>query len=284
MHPNEDAIHAYVDGSLGAAERAEIDRHVLSCASCRQLLEDLREIFRATKALELREPPARVWLRVERAIKLERDHAGESTAQGARGSASGARGFHPSTGSGRRQPSGSDRAGDGRLPASPAIWGMKGSRSVGRWATWLAAAAAVVLATVVGLRFMPSGREQVRTDAPAAGTAAESVETELRQAEAHYEKAIKGLEQIASAEQNALDPRTAATLQKNLAVIDQAITESRAAVRSEPASEPAQQSLLENFKSKIALLQDTVALINEMRKGNEAGAARIASGLKQKGT
>jgi len=27
-----------------------------------------------------------------------------------------------------------------------------------------------------------------------------------------------------------------------------------------------------------------VALINEMRKGNEAGAARIASGLKQKGT
>ncbi len=133
---------------------------------------------------------------------------------------------------------------------------------------------------------MPSGREQLRTDAPAtvaAGEAAEAVAAELRQAEAHYEKAIKGLEQIASAEQNALDPRTAATLQKNLAVIDQAITESRAAVRSEPANGPAQQSLLENFKSKIALLQDTVALINEMRKGNEAGAARIVSGLKQKG-
>src|SRR5207237_6875473 len=109
----------------------------------------------------------------------------------------------------------------------------------------------------------------------ATGEAAASIEAELRQAEAHYEKAIKGLEQIASAEQNALDPRTAATLQKNLAVIDQAITESRAAVRSEPASEPAQQSLLENFKSKIGLLQDTVALINEMRKGNEAGAAQI---------
>jgi hypothetical protein len=41
--------------------------------------------------------------------------------------------------------------------------------------------------------------------------------------------------------------------------------------------------LIENFKTKIALLQDTVALINEMRKGNEAGAARIVSGLKQKG-
>jgi len=78
-------------------------------------------------------------------------------------------------------------------------------------------------------------------------------------------------------------PQTAATLQKNLAVIDQAIGESRAALRVQPTSEPAQQSLIENFKTKIAFLQDTVALINEMRKGNDTGAARIVSGLKQKG-
>ena len=79
-----------------------------------------------------------------------------------------------------------------------------------------------------------------------------------------------------------LDPQTASTLEKNLRVIDQAISESRSALRAQPASEPAQASLLESFKSKIALLQDTVALINEMRKGNDAGAARIVSGLKEK--
>jgi hypothetical protein len=107
------------------------------------------------------------------------------------------------------------------------------------------------------------------------------VEVELQQAEQHYEKAIKGLEQIANAERGTLDPNTAATLQKNLAVIDQAISESRAAVRAEPTSEPAQTSLIESFKAKIGLLQDTVALINETRKGNEAGAARIVSGLKR---
>jgi hypothetical protein len=66
-------------------------------------------------------------------------------------------------------------------------------------------------------------------------------------------------------------------------VIDQAISESRAALHVQPDSEPAQQSLLDSFKTKIALLQDTVALINEMRKGNEAGATRIVSGLKPKG-
>ena len=65
--------------------------------------------------------------------------------------------------------------------------------------------------------------------------------------------------------------------------IDQAISESRAALRAEPASEPARESLIESFKAKMGLLQDTVALINEMRKGNDAGAARIVSGLKQKG-
>jgi hypothetical protein len=113
--------------------------------------------------------------------------------------------------------------------------------------------------------------------------AAENVEAELRAAEQHYTKAITGLEQITKTEQGALDPGTAATLQKNLAVIDQAISESRAALKTQPASEPAQESLVENFKAKIGLLQDTVALINEMRKGNEAGAARIVSGLKPKG-
>jgi hypothetical protein len=109
------------------------------------------------------------------------------------------------------------------------------------------------------------------------------VEADLREAETHYERAFRGLEQIATAEKGTLDPATAAALQKNFAVIDQAINESRAAVRAQPTSEPARDSLMENFKTKIGLLQDTVALINEMRKGNEAGTARIVSGLKQKG-
>jgi anti-sigma factor ChrR (cupin superfamily) len=252
MHPNEELLNAYADGSIDASDHADVERHLASCASCRQMIDDVREILRASGALELREPPVRVWLRVERAIGLEREHATPI-------SASGARGFQP---------------GGGRSSVL----------------LWLAAAAALVFATAVGIRYVPSrGGGAGPSGPPAAGTtvaagdAAQSVETELREAEAHYENAIKGLEQIANAEQNALDPRTAATLQKNLAVIDQAISESRAAVRSQPSSEPAQQSLVENFKAKIGLLQDTVALINEMRKGNEAGAARIVSGLKGKG-
>ena len=82
-----------------------------------------------------------------------------------------------------------------------------------------------------------------------------SIETELRQAEAHDEHAIEGLEVIAYSEQSELNPRTATTLQKNLSVIDHAIRESRAAVRSQPTSEPAQQSLIGGFTTKIGLLR-----------------------------
>jgi anti-sigma factor ChrR (cupin superfamily) len=256
MHPNDTALNDYADGSLGPVERHGVEQHLAGCAACRQTVDDLREILEASQSLELREPPVRVWSRIERAIKLE--------------SGDGARRLQP-----------------GGVPAGPAQGGRYRV-----YVAWLAAAAALVLATVIGMRYTPSPASpdaaRPAAAAPAGAVASSdpalSIEAELRQAESHYENAIKGLEAIANSEQAELDPRTAATLQKNLAVIDQAISESRAAVRAQPASEPAQQSLIEGFKTKIGLLQDTVALINEMRKGNEAGAARIASGLKQKGT
>jgi anti-sigma factor RsiW len=252
MHPNEIAINDYVDESLAPAERADVDLHVASCAECRALVDDLRELRRAAGSLDVREVPVRAWTRIERAITFE--------AESARSTQIPQKGFV--------------------LRAPRALRSTSGLM-------WLAAAAVLLLATAVGLRVLP---RTLRTDTPAnppgvavSSDTAQSVEAELRQAEAHYEKAIKGLEQIANAEQGALDPQTAATLQKNLSVIDQAISESRAALRVEPSSEPAQQSLIDSFKTKMGLLQNTVALINEMRKGNEAGAARIVSGLKPKG-
>ena len=264
MHPNETTLNDYVDDSLDPRERAGVERHLGSCAACRQLVEELREITRTAGTLDPREPPVRGWSRLERAIRLEP------------GFGTGAQGVEPG-----------GRAPLARLKGSRSMW-VKGSRSV--WLIGLATAAALVLATAVGLRLNPLAP---RPGAPAAQKgaivaiggreAAQSVEAELRQAEEHYLKAISGLEQITSADENALDPQTVATVRKNVAVIDQAIGESRAALRSEPTSEPAQQSLIESFKAKVSLLQNTVALINEMQKGNEAGTARIVSGLKQKG-
>jgi anti-sigma factor RsiW len=185
-----------------------------------------------------------------------------------------------------------------RLPAPAGAWpriaraarlpGGDAAARRGRqaWRVWvpLAAAACVLLAVALTyvLRHPATVRQPAQTAAtsgPAAGQPElQSIATELELAEQHYEKAIAGLEQLAS-DRRALDPRVAAVLQKNFQVIDQSIAESRAAVKAQPTSEQAQQSLFEAFRTKIVLLQDTIALINEMRKGNQAGAARIAEGI-----
>jgi hypothetical protein len=161
----------------------------------------------------------------------------------------------------------------------------------GRRIPWRPLAIAATLAVVVGGTSWMLWRQM--SVAPAEpGTAAvspaaadpglvQSVETELKLAEEHYQKAIAGLEQITRAESGTLDPQVAAVLQKNLEVIDRAIGESRAALQTQPASEVAQESLFEALRNKVSLLQDTVVLINEMRKGNEEGTARIVSGLNQ---
>jgi anti-sigma factor RsiW len=157
------------------------------------------------------------------------------------------------------------------------------SRRPARW-PWLAAAAAVILVVLSGVKLADRWRHSAPADIASSREipTAQSVEAELRQAEEHYQKAIAGLEQIANSEKGSLDPQVAATLEKNLGVVDQAISESRAALKTQPTSEPAQASLLESFKAKIALLQDTVALINEMRR--PSGSDAQAAGLKRKGT
>ncbi len=252
MHPKDDLINEYVDGGLTPTERADVERHLAGCARCRALADDLRELTAAARNLPAVEPPAAVWRNLEARVRAD-----ESPAR---------------VGLARRN----------AFAARPARY----------VATGLSAAAVLAIATMVGLRVGPGSRrapaapaaasDRSATTAAPAGDQVQTVEAELRAAEEHYDNAIRGLEQIANANKGSLDPGTAATLQKNLSVIDQAISESRAAVRAQPNSEPAQQSLLENFRMKVAVLQDAVALINEMRKGNEAGAARIVSGLNQK--
>ena len=242
MHPTELALNDFVDGGLGAAERGAVEAHLRDCDECRAVVADLQDLQRAVASLAPIEPPVDGWRRVEDAIRQSSVARHQSPVQSTRG------------------------PGDRRLAT----------------AAWWLAAAVLILTTAVGLRFISDRQPDA---APAATSdeapSAQSVEAELLQAEEHYQKAINGLEKIANAGKGTLDPKTAATLQSNLAVVDQAISESRAALRAQPASEPAQGSLLESFKAKIALLQDTVALINEMRKGNDSGAAQIVSGLKK---
>lgn len=247
-----ESIHEFVDGTIGPIRSAELERHLDTCADCRALVEDLRVIQETAASLDPLEPPDGVWLQIAGRLRQE-----------------------------------------GRVSAPP-VSVPSASR---RHAALLAIAAALVLAVGASVLLMlPRFRANTATarlavppavTAPAAGqgnatreVAVESVEEEFKLAEQHYQNAIAKLEQAAKLDQPAansttLDAQTAAMLQKNLQVIDQAIAESRAALRAEPQSAPARDSLFDALRRKVALLQDTIALMNEMRKGNSAGAAQI---------
>jgi anti-sigma factor RsiW len=241
-------IRELADGTLGSIRRSELDRHTEECADCRAFAADLRTIRDATGSLEPLAPPDGVWLQIAGRLLQE----GRVTLPAAR-------------------------------PPAPA-----------RHVPLLAIAAALVLAVGASIvmlvpQFRSNNASQATTspqggDVPAED-AVQSVETEFRLAEQHYQNAIAKLEQAArldqaSADQNpVIDPQTAAMLQKSLHVIDQAISESRSALRSEPQSAPARDSLFDALRRKVGLLQDTIALMNEMRKGNSAAAAQIVDGV-----
>ena len=144
------------------------------------------------------------------------------------------------------------------------------------------AAAAVMLAVLSGgtwLAWRDAAQVRFISTASSASPSA-GADPEVQLAEQHYSAAIGDLEKVTQTESGSLDPETAKVVQANLEVIDQAIGQSREALKSQPANPVAQESLFDALRSKVQLLQDTVALINEMRKGNQEGAARIMSGMK----
>jgi hypothetical protein len=251
-------IHELVDGTIVPIRRAELERHLAGCDACRELVADLQVIRDTAAALDPLEPPAGVWLQIAGRLRQQ-----------------------------------------GRVAPPPQL---EPRRSTPHMAL-LAIAAALVL--VVGgsivllwtqfQRPSPSAPPSIASAPPPqpagpggnaqASVDVESVEAEFKLAEQHYQNAIAKLEQAARLDQAAsggsqavLDPQTAAMLQKNLQVIDQAIAESRSALKAEPLSAPARDSLFDALRRKVALLQDTIALMNEMRKGNAAGAAQVVEG------
>lgn len=241
-----EALVDFVDGRLDPADQRNAERHLEACDQCSALVTDLRTIRAAAFMLDRHEPAPEAWTRLQAAVAAEPAPMGRLLSM----------------------PGGLDRRrpGDG-----------------GHWPVWLGAAAALILATVLGLLPLLS-RDQAAPAADAAGGPAisvESVAAEFEAAEKHYQKAIDDLQTIANQDNGELDPQVASVLQKNLTVIDQAISESRAALKSQPASTNAQDGLFDALRTKVALLQTTVELINEMRKGNQAEAGRKIQTLSQ---
>jgi hypothetical protein len=242
----------YVDGALdsevsSAAAREPFEAHLASCERCRVLASDLQVIRLTALTLEPQVPSAAVWTKISAALEQE---------------------------------------------SRP--WWRLGGNTGGNTAgtTFWQPAAALAMALVLtaslawlGGRLAPVAETTRLASVQTADTAgldgAPLANADLDVAAKEYASAIAGLEQITGDQRAALDPDTADVLTVNLTAIDTAIGESRAALETQPENETAIESLFEALRRKLALLQDAVTLINEMRKGNPEGAARVVSGLNQ---
>jgi hypothetical protein len=243
-----DVIQELVDGTVGPVRRAELQTHLDQCDDCRALVADLQKIRAAAASFDRPAPPDRVWMQIAGRLRQE-----------------------------------------GRVTAAT------NEAAPRHHAALLALAASLVLAigasiyVLLPLRDQPPA--QTAATAPASQGAGEagggnadsrdtvqSIADDLKIAEQHYQSAIDKLQRAADLNDGTIDRETAAVLQKNLQVIEGAISESRAALQTDPQSAPARESLFEALRQKVTLLQDTIALMNELRKGNSAGAAQIIDG------
>ena len=238
-----EAIQELAEGTLGPVRRAELQTHLDQCDDCRALAADLQKIRQAAATLEPLPPSAHVWERIAGQLRQE-----------------------------------------GRL--APAATARLRSTAVLAIAASLVVAVGAALMMLRGLPPAPAPEPQVargETVAAPGGNAApgdpvQDITEDLSAITQHYESAIVKLEEAVNREDGTIDSETAAILKRNLPVINQAIAESRSALQMEPQSAPARDSLFEALRKKVSLLQDTIALMNEMRKGNSAGAAAIVDG------
>jgi hypothetical protein len=234
-----DAIQELADGALGPIRRAELQVHLDGCPRCRALAADLSRIRGVAVSLDRLTPPDAVWLQVAGRLHQEGRIAAQASAP---------------------------RVSHRRIAA-------------------LAIAASLVIAVGASIFvLLPRNAGQPAQPVAQQGNAqsedpVQSFANEIRLAEQHYQNAIAKLEEAAKSDEDVLDPQTAAVLKKNLQVIDQAIAESRDALRVEPQSAPARDTLFEALRRKVLVLQDTLALMNEIRKGNPAGTGQLVEGL-----
>ena len=152
-----------------------------------------------------------------------------------------------------------------RHTPSPDVWNaiaanIRPTRSHPR--SWAGLAAAAALVTMLGAAAWFDLGSRIGRPEESTAELARSAASELQLAEQHYDNAIKSLEQLAANRDQALDPAVAADIAESLRSIDRAITDSRAALKTEPDSLVAQTSLLEALRMKVALLQETVSLMN----------------------
>jgi anti-sigma factor RsiW len=221
MHWTE-RLSDYLDGELPPDERTACDAHLASCSECRIVVEELQLVASLARADENRLPPQDLWPGILARI------------------------------------------------ASPRVvdFAARAPRRVSFTLPQLALAASLLIAVSAGVAYVAAGRVASRPTSQeipihAMGEPMMPPSTDIAPAnfaDAQFDRAVTDLERILVEQRDELDPRTVMVIERNLAAIDAAIQEARAALDSDPANPFLNSHLADARRRKIELLRHATTL------------------------
>ncbi len=205
----------YLDGALAPDQARLVEVHVEACQTCSAQERSLRELL-------------------DRAAKLPREISPE-------------RDLWPGI---------AERVGSRQVMPFRPRWGHG---LLGHWPVGLAAAAALVGAssalTALLMRGGAAGQLPVGAEATLRPAAFALGPASIREAEGEYEKAAAALLANLQERKGSLSPETLKAVEENLAVIDGALGEVRAALEKDPANPGLVRMLASTHQKKIDVLQ-----------------------------
>lgn len=230
----------FAGGELAEGEHARVRGHLAACAECRAEVESLRGLLDEARFLPREIAPGRdLWAGI--AARLE-----------------------PRAPAVAEIPRAVEEA-DPKVIA----FRRRGGWQPPRWLMAAAAAVVLMIGTSVttlmvagpGIRGGTPDRLAPMSATPPAGSApATTALVAFAPAEAGYRAAIDDLAAVLETRRASLAPETVATLERNLAIIDQAIAESRAALEKDPGSRELAQMLSAVYDTKVRMLRTAVDL------------------------
>ena len=228
-------LAAYLEGELAPDEKATAERHLAECASCSEVLAELRAIASEAATMPLLAPTRDLWAGIESRISTPVTLLGGAPAAV------------------RRAPR---RQWQFALAAAALIAATAGT-------TYLVATRSGETApaiTVAARAPQQAAPQATPAQAPPSNVALVPRAKKEMSAARVYDLEISLLDSVVHTRRESLDPKTVAIIEKNLKIIDKAITESRAALAKDPKS-PLLSNQLDNvLGSKIELLR-TVAFL-----------------------
>lgn len=216
-----DRLSEYIDGDLGTAERAALERHLAGCDECRSTLRELREIVALARDLEDRPPPRDLWAGIQERIQAADDVAPRRFAFTIPRLAAAGIALALITGS--------------------AVWFLGPAPGDGGGA---------------GL----AGAESPGIDAAHAHSP-DAIHLASDLAGGQYDAAIAELEHALAEGRQYLAPATVEVLEENLAIIDRAIDEARRALAEDPANVHLTSYLTDTMRRKLELLRYTNRIV-----------------------